>query len=175
MIKLTFKTVVAFFIIIISSPSFGDITDGCAVPISDENVTRVYFANGMGNSFEDAISSTLLLEDAYINGLLLAAKNDEKFDFASAYNESRGKIVDFLEVFQQKMEEEGISGNSFLLYQMTIDEYPLDEVQFYFPTLTEQTFGELLELVSFIWGSALRVQTNTQLAETRHVNFSALV
>jgi hypothetical protein len=172
MMNMNIKALVASLMLLTSAPSLARTIEGCSVPVSDENVTRIYFANGVGNSFQDAMASTELLKEAYVDGITLDTNNDERFEFAAAYNESRGKFIDILEVFQQKMTEEGIvNGNPSLLYQLIIDGYPVEIINQYFPSLTADKISDFVELVTFLWGNALMVQKDIPIVELRHVSF----
>lgn len=149
------------------------ITDGCKVPISDEKITKVYFSNGVGTAFDEASHQTRQLEIYYgVSGELDSiAKSDESFEFGLAYNESQGKGADIGQVFRQKMQEDNIQGNPFLLYTMIKEGYSYVEIVSRFPEITQDNIGELFELVSVVNIESLARNTDQERVESRHISF----
>jgi len=71
-----------------------------------QTTTKIYFGNGVDNSLADATSSKQELKRAYLSQLENTYP-EETFEFQLAYNRSEGVMNDVLEVFQQKLSENG--------------------------------------------------------------------
>jgi len=67
--------------------------------------TNIYFSNGVNNTFTETVASATAIAIAYYERLQ-SNNPDEKLHFGVAYNYSRG-AADILEVFGQKIEENG--------------------------------------------------------------------
>ena len=81
---------------------------GCVVD-PDEKVTDIYFANGVGNSEEDAMMSAGHLSKFYTDKLKPLKERFGTANFPYAYNPTLGEFYDVVEVLHQKSREAGFS------------------------------------------------------------------
>jgi hypothetical protein len=144
--------------------------DGCAVPVTNDKRTKIYFSNGVGNSYEDAVRSRNQLINAYADALEERIGRDEMLEWGLAYNESQGFIIDIVQVFRQKMQEENIEGNPYLLYTMAEGGYSSEAIAAIFgqPVLNE--LGELIEIASSASAATMFVNIDQNRVESRHVS-----
>jgi len=93
-----------------------------------------------------------------------------EYAFFSAANKSQGYLVDLAQVFQQKMDEEGISGNPYLLYHLLVSGFSIETVQHYFATFPDEgeLLGEFIELATAFNSSAIE---DSAITEVRHLTF----
>ena len=84
--------------------------EGCVVPREDK-VTDIYFANGVGNTENDAIATSSWLRGAYWPELKSIGRPGQfgKFEFLYAYNPTISEFYDVVEVLNQKSREAGFS------------------------------------------------------------------
>jgi hypothetical protein len=94
--------------LVTSFTPFAQAANGCIAP-EEEKVSHIYFANGVGNSELDALNSLNSIIGAYKD--TLDAREDESYQLMTAYNITRGKFNDLMEVLNQKSNEVlGVTG-----------------------------------------------------------------
>lgn len=99
-------TASALLTALLSTP-IAQAANGC-LTAPDENITKIYFANGVANTEADALHSLAYIKSAYRWDL--ADRDDERYEFNTAYNYTQGAVADIIQVFKQKKDEVGLEG-----------------------------------------------------------------
>ncbi|GGW81698.1 YfaP family protein [Alteromonas halophila] len=106
--------------------------NGCVAEEQTEKRTMFYYANGVGNSFADAVDSMTALESAYKYTL---PAEEETYTFGVAYNNTQGLQTDLMQVMVQKMTEYGIDGDPYLMYTLILEDFDESTIEHFFDVL----------------------------------------
>ena len=82
--------------------------EGCVLT-REHKATDIYFANGVGNTEDDAIGTRAYLRGFYTRLLKPFRERFGTFDFEYAYNPTLDTFYDVVEVLNQKSREQGFS------------------------------------------------------------------
>lgn len=125
--------------------------NGCNIDSFSDKITNVYFANGVGTAKDDADAFLIDMRIAYDAQFRTIEENSE-YTWSTAYNYTQGYLTDVIQVFQQKMEEQGVVGiSSYEVYQLIAAGLSNDAIRTYLAakvsdsTLIEYFTDELLE------------------------------
>lgn len=142
--------------------------NGCPVADINEQVNHVYYSNGVDGSSRKNGIAIRALKNRY--KLKLGDTYGGQYDFFAAENKSQGKIVDLAQVFQQKMDEEGLSGNPILLHHLLVNGFSIETVKKYFIDFpdTGELVGEFIEIAAIFNATAIG---DTITTDIRHLTF----
>ncbi|MCF6441872.1 hypothetical protein L1077_20760 [Pseudoalteromonas luteoviolacea] len=146
--------------------------NGCSLEDNDTPTTKVYFANGVDNSPTQADISMRLVKERFKTKL--SSLEGHTYIFDTAYNDTQGTPKDVVQVFQQKILDEGGKGNGYALYIMLRNGLSSEFIQqyldkyFLFGYLSEEKIEEFAQILQEAQVDALQ---DRSMVNDRHATY----